>query len=84
MVENVPLSVKVAETSIDELIVQYFHRTRAGKPMWTLNCLVYAGAKTVVATVNDYVRGTGTRTKRLGGFIDNCLRKIRESRTSMK
>ncbi len=38
----------------------------------------------MVATVNDPVREADTRTKRLGGFNDNCSRKIRESRTSRK
>ncbi len=34
--------------------------------------------------MNDYVRETGSRTNRLRGFIDNCSRKIRESRISIK
>ncbi len=69
---------------VDDLIVDYHHRTRAGKPMWSLNYLVYAGSKTVVATVNDYVRQLSSATKKISGLVDNCSRKIKEASTSIK
>ncbi len=53
---------------VDELIVEYFHNARAGKPMWTLSWLV----------PKRWWQQRTTMSKRLSGFIDNCSRKIRE------